>query len=107
LPGEVVRVRRDDIQHLAGEDGVDRLAVAVGEAFQGQDLEAGDPHFQVGQAEEFGDGAGEVGAPETRNQKPERGASDVLRSRQRHAEDLGGIESTTGSGSTTVDARHN
>jgi len=49
-----------DIQQLAGEDGVDRLAVAVGEAFQGQDLEAGDAHFQVGQAEELGDGVGEV-----------------------------------------------
>jgi hypothetical protein len=60
-------VGADDIQQLAGEDGVDRLAVAVGEAFQGQDLEAGDAHFQVGEAEELGDGVGEVGAPETRN----------------------------------------
>jgi len=51
-----------DIQQLAGEDGVDRLAVAVGEAFQGQDLEAGDAHFQVGQVKELGDGVGEVGA---------------------------------------------
>ncbi len=51
-----------DIQQLACEDGVDRLAVAVGEAFQGQDLEVGDAHFQVGQAEELGDGVGEVGA---------------------------------------------
>jgi hypothetical protein len=61
----------DDSQQLAGEDGVDRLAVAVGEALQGQDLEAGDAHFQVGQAQELGDGVGEVGAPATRNQKPE------------------------------------
>jgi hypothetical protein len=52
----------DDIQQLAGEDGVDGLSVAVGEAFQGQDIEAGDAHFQVGQAEELGDGVGEVGA---------------------------------------------
>ena len=29
-------------QQLPREDGVDRLAVAVGEAFQGQDLEPGD-----------------------------------------------------------------
>ena len=34
-------MRGYDIQQLAGEDGVDRLAVAVGEAFQGQDFEAG------------------------------------------------------------------
>ncbi len=33
-------MRGDDVQQLAGEDGVDRLAVAVGEAFQGQDLGA-------------------------------------------------------------------
>jgi hypothetical protein len=51
-----------DIQQLAREDGVDRLAVAAGEAFQGQDLEAGDAHFQAGEAEELGDGAGEAGA---------------------------------------------
>ncbi len=52
-------MRRHNIQQLAREDGVDRLAVAFGEAFQGQDLEAGDAHFQVGQAEELGDGVGE------------------------------------------------
>ena len=34
----------------------------IGEAFQGQDLEAGYAHFQVGQAWELGDGVGEVGA---------------------------------------------
>jgi len=45
-----------DIQQLAGEDGVNRLTVAAGEAFHGQDLEAGDAHFQVGEAEELGDG---------------------------------------------------
>ena len=59
---QVLRVGGDDIQQLPREDGVDRLAVAVGEAFQGQDLETGDAHFQVGQAEELGDGVGEVGA---------------------------------------------
>jgi len=42
------------MQQLAGDDGIDRLAVAVGEAFQGQDLEASDAHFQVGQAKELG-----------------------------------------------------
>ncbi len=52
--GQVLRVRGDDIQQLAREDGVDRLAVAFGEAFQGQDLEAGDAHFQAGEAEELG-----------------------------------------------------
>ena len=30
--------------------------------FQGQDLEAGDADFQAGEAEELGDGVGEVGA---------------------------------------------
>jgi hypothetical protein len=64
----------DDIQQLAREDGVDRLAVAAGEAFQGQDLEAGDAHFQAGQAEELGDGVGEVGA---------EGGSDRFRKRSR------------------------
>ena len=59
---QILGVRGHDIQQLAGEDGVDRLAVAVGEAFQGQDLESGDAHFQVGQAKELGDGVGEVGA---------------------------------------------
>ncbi len=59
--GQVLRVGGDDVQQLAREDGVDRFAVAVGEAFQGQDLEARDAHFQVGQAEELGDGVGEVG----------------------------------------------
>jgi hypothetical protein len=44
----------DDVQQLAGEDGVDRLAVAVGEAFQGQDLEAGDAHFQGGEGRSSG-----------------------------------------------------
>jgi hypothetical protein len=48
--GQVLRVGGHDIQQLAREDGVDRLAVAVGEAFQGQDLEAGDAHFQAGEA---------------------------------------------------------
>ena len=60
--GQVLLVGGHDIQQLAGEDGVDGLAVAVGEAFQGQDLEAGDADFKVGDAEELGDGAGEVGA---------------------------------------------
>lgn len=31
----------DDVEQLAGEEGVDGLAVALGEALQGQDLEAG------------------------------------------------------------------
>ena len=57
---ETCWVRPDIGGQLAREDGVDRLAVAVGEAFQGQDLEAGDAHFQVGQAEELGDGVREV-----------------------------------------------
>ncbi len=55
--GQVLRVCGHDIKQLAREDGVDRLAVAVGEAFQGQDLEAGDAHFQVGEVEELRDGA--------------------------------------------------
>jgi hypothetical protein len=33
--GQVVGVRGDDVEQFAGEDGVDRLSVAVGEAFQG------------------------------------------------------------------------
>ena len=52
----------DDIEQLAGEDGIDGLAVALGENFQGQDLEAGDADFEIGEAEEVGEGVGEVGA---------------------------------------------
>jgi len=52
----------DDVEQLAGEEGVDGLAVALGEALKGQDLEARDADFEVGEAEEVGDGVGEVGA---------------------------------------------
>ncbi len=55
-------MRGHDVQQLAREDGVDGLAVAAGETFQGEDLDAGDADFQVGEAEELGDGAGQVGA---------------------------------------------
>jgi hypothetical protein len=37
-----------DVQ-LAREDGVNRLTVAAGEAFHGQDLEAGDARFELGE----------------------------------------------------------
>lgn len=38
------------------------LPVALGEARQGQDLEAGDEDFEMGEADEVGDGVGEIGA---------------------------------------------
>jgi hypothetical protein len=34
----------------------------LGEALQGEDLEAGDADLEVGEAEELGEGVGEVGA---------------------------------------------
>jgi hypothetical protein len=55
-------VRGHDVQQLAREDGVDRPAIAMGQAFQGEDLETGDADLQVGEAEELGDGAGEIDA---------------------------------------------
>lgn len=51
LPAEEVRFGGNKVAQLPREDGVDGLAVAFREAFQGEDLEAGDAHVQVSQPE--------------------------------------------------------